>query len=113
VITAAATAFNTAMGTLPWVAEIGETDRNSSKQPILRLATLLITIVTNLILLSGPIIVLQIVVLGEMELFEGEQNGSLSTPQQLTIALILSILLGVWVISYLLGKQSLRKLLHR
>ena len=113
VITATATAFNTAMGTLPWVAEIGETDRNSSKQPILRLATLLITIITNLILLSGPIIVLQIVVLGEMELFGGEQNGSLSTPQQLTIAFILSILLGVWVISYLLGKQSLRKLLHR
>ena len=79
-ITATATAFNTAMGTLPWVAEIGGTDRDYSKQPVLRLATLLITIIANLILLSGPIIVLEIVVLGEMELFGGKQSGSLSTP---------------------------------
>ncbi len=113
VITATATAFNTAMGTLPWVAEIGEVDSASSKQPILRLVTLLITIVTNLILLSGPIIVLQIIVLGEIEFFGGRQSGSLSTPQQLTIVFILSILIGVWAISYFLGRQSLRKLLYR
>ena len=113
VITATATALNTAMGTLPWVAEIGETDRDSGKQPVLRLATLLVTMIANLILLSGPIIVLEIVVLGEMEFFGGKQNGSLSTPQQLTIVFILSILIGVWVISYLLGKQSLRKLLYK
>ena len=30
-ITATATAFNTAMGALPWVAEIGETDRDDSR----------------------------------------------------------------------------------
>ena len=113
VITATATAFNTAMGTLFWVAEIGETDRNFSKQPILRFATLVVTIVANLILLSAPIIILQIVVLGKMKLFGGRQSGSLSTSQQLTIGFILIILIGVWVISYLLGRQSLRKLLYR
>ena len=112
-ITATATAFNTAMGTLPWVAEIEETDRISNRQPILRLATLLIAIIANLILLSGPIIILQIVVLGEMELFGGQQSDSLSTPQQLTIVFIFSVLIGVWVLSYFLGKQSLRKLLYR
>ncbi len=113
VITATATAFNTAMGTLPWVAEIGETDWDSRKQPTLRFATLLVTMIANLILLSGPIIVLEIVVLGEMEFFGGKQNGSLSTPQQLTIVFILSTLIGVWVMLYLLGKQSLRKLLYQ
>ena len=113
VITATATAFNTAMGTLPWVAEIGETGRDFSKQPILRLATLLVTIIANIILIIAPTIILQIGVLGKMELFGGRQGGSLSTSQQLTIGFILIILIGVWGISYLLGRQSLRKLLYR
>ena len=113
VITATATAFNTAMGTLPWVAGIGETDRDFSKQPILRLATLLVTIITNIILIIAPTIVLQIVVLGKMELFGGRQSGLLSTSQQLTIGFILISLIGVWAISYFLGRQSLRKLLYR
>ena len=112
-ITAAATAFNTGMGTLPWVAEIGETDRDSSRKPALRLATLLATIIVNLILLSAPIIILQIAVLSEMQLFGGKQSGFLSTSQLLTIVLILIILIGVWTISYFLGRQSLRKLLYK
>ena len=112
-ITATATAFNTAMGTLPWVAEIGETDRDFSKQPVLRLATLLVTIIVNLILLTGPIIISQIVVLGKMKFFGGRQSDLLSTSQQLTIGFISIILAGVWAISYLLGRQSLRKLLYR
>ncbi len=113
VITATTTAFNTAMGTLPWVAEIGETDRDFSKRPVLRLATLLVTIIANLILLSAPTIILQIVVLGKIEFFGGKQSSSLSATQQLTIGFILIILIGVWAISYLLGRQSLRKLLYR
>ncbi|MYE90374.1 hypothetical protein F4X33_15405, partial [Candidatus Poribacteria bacterium] len=100
VITASATAFNTAMGTLPWVAEIGDADRDFSKQPVVRLATLLVTIIANLILLSAPIMILQMAVLGKMQFFGGEQSGLLSTAQQLTIGLILIILIGVWVISY-------------
>ena len=112
-ITAAATAFNTGMGTLPWVAEIGETDRDSSRKPVLRLATLLATIIVNLILLSAPTIILQIAVLGEMEFFGGKQSGLLSTSQLLTIVFIVIILLGVWIISYILGRRSLRQLLYR
>ena len=113
VITATATAFNTAMGTLPWVAEIGDVDRDFSKQPVLRLATLLVTIIANLVLLSAPIIILQIIVLGKMQFFGGRQSGSLLASQQLTIGFILIILVGVWTISYFLGRQSLRKLLYR
>ena len=113
VITATATAFNTAMGTMPWVAEIGGTDRDFSKQPLLRLATLLVTIIANLILLVVPTIILQIGVLGKMKLFGGRQSSSLSTSQQLTIGFILISLIGAWAISYFLGRQSLRKLLYR
>jgi hypothetical protein len=112
-ITAAATALNTAMGTLPWVAEIGETNRDFNRQPVLRFATLLGTIIANLILLSVPIIILQIVVLSKMKIFGGRQSDSIPATQLLTIAFILIILIGVWVISYLLGRQSLRKLLYR
>lgn len=113
VITATATAFNTAMGTLPWVAEIRETGQDFSKQPILRLTTLVVTIIVNLILFSAPTIILQIVVLGKMEFFGGRQRGLLSTSQQLTIGFILIILIGVWAILYFFGRQSLRKLLYR
>ena len=113
VITATATAFNTAMGTLPWVAEVGETGRDSGKRPALRLATLLVTIIANLILLGGPTVALNVVVLSEMQLFRGKPNTSLSALQLFTIAVTLSILMGVWVISYLLGRRSLRKLLYR
>lgn len=113
VITATATAFNTAMGTLPWVAEIRETGQDFSKQPILRLTTLVVTIIVNLILFSAPTIILQIVVLGKMEFFGGRQRGLLSTSQQLTIGFILIILIGVWAISYFFGRQSLRTLLYR
>lgn len=112
-ITATATAFNTAMGTLPWVAEIGEVNRDFSKQPVPRLATLLVTIIANLILLGAPTIILQIVVLGKMKFFGGRQSGLLSTSQQLTVGFILISLIGVWGTSYLLGRQSLRKLLYR
>ena len=112
-ITATATAFNTAMGTLPWVAEIGETNQDFNRQPVLRLATLLVTIIVNLILLSVPTIILQIVVLSEMKFFGGRQSGLIPATQLLIIALILFNLIGVWAISYLLGRQSLRKLLYR
>ncbi len=112
-IIATATAFNTAMGTLPWVAEIGETNRDFDRQPVLRFATLLVTIIVNLILLSVPTIILQIVVLSEMELFGGRQSGLIPATQLLIIAFILISLIGVWAISYLLGRQSLRKLLYR
>ena len=112
-ITATATAFNTAMGTLPWVAEIGETNRDFNRQPVLRFATLLITIIANLILLSVPTIILQIVVLSEMELFGGRQSGPIPATHLLIIAFILISLIGVWATSYLLGRQSLRKLLYR
>lgn len=112
-ITATATAFNTAMGTLPWVAEIGETNRDFDRQPVLRFTTLLITIIANLILLGVPTIILQIVVLSEMELFGGRQSGPIPATHLLIIAFILISLIGVWATSYLLGSQSLRKLLYR
>ena len=102
-ITMAATiAFNTAMGALPWVAEIGESSRDSRKRPVTRIATVFFTIVTNVVLLS-PALVWGIVVLG------GESIGLLKL---VGIAVTLVVLIGVWGLSYLSGKRSLRKLLN-
>ena len=109
VITATAIAFNTAMGTLPWVAEIGKTDRDSGKQPILRIATILLTIVANAVILIVPPLLLQFFILNEN--LNGTSHFSLSLAQQLIITATFSLMIGIWGTSYLLGKRSLRKLL--
>ena len=101
ITTAAVIAFNTAMGALPWVAEIGESYRDSRKMPVTRIATVLLTIVTNVVLLS-PALVWSIVIL---------DDESISVLKLLGIAATLVVLIGVWGLSYVSGKRSLRKLL--
>ena len=101
ITTAAAIAFNTAMGALPWVAEVGEPYRDSRKRPVTRIATILLTIVANAVLLSAAP-GWGIAVLGE---------ESISVLQQLGIAVTLIAMIGVWGLSYLSGKRLLRKLL--
>ena len=111
IITAAATAFNTAIGTLPWVAEVGKTDRDSGKRPVSRIATILLTFVVDIVIIVGPTLLLEIVVLNKIDSLRGELHFSLSTLQMITIAGLLSVLIVVSGVSYLLGKQALRKLL--
>jgi hypothetical protein len=111
IITAAATAFNTAIGTLPWVAEVGKTDRDSGKRPVSRIATILLTFVVDIVIIVGPTLLLEIVVLNKIDLLRGELHFSLSTLQMITIAGLLSVLIVVSGVSYLLGKRALGKLL--
>ena len=115
IITAAAIAFNTAIGTLPWVAEMGKTDWDSGKRPVLRLATILLTMVLNGVILIVPTVTLEFFVLND--LLDDMKAGilghvSISLWQQITIVAILCMMIGVWGASYLLGKRSLRKLLE-
>ncbi|MCZ6679905.1 MAG: hypothetical protein O7E52_21945 [Candidatus Poribacteria bacterium] len=112
-ITAAATAFNTAIGTLPWVAEIGKTDRDSGKRPVLRIGTILFTMIMNAVILVGLALLMEIVVLGKIQLFGEASSVSISPLQQLTVVGTLSVLIAVWGISYLMGRRFLRKLLYR
>ena len=101
ITTTAVISFNTAMGALPWVAEIGESYRDSRRMPVTRIATIFFAIAGNAVLLS-PVLVWGVVVLG------GE---SISVLKLLGIAATLVVLIGVWGLSYLSGKRSLRKLL--
>ena len=106
-ITAAAVAFNTAIGALPWIAEIGHADRTSVRRPVLRFVTMLGAMIINLILIAGPPLLLEIVLLKEIQTF----GGPLSAIQQMTLAGTVGLLAGVSCLSYLLGKRFLRKLL--
>lgn len=101
ITTTAVISFNTAMGALPWVAEIGESYRDSRRMPVMRIATIFFAIAGNAVLLS-PVLVWGVVVLG------GE---SISVLKLLGIAVTLIVMVGVWGLSYLSGKRSLRKLL--
>ena len=101
ITTAAVIAFNTAMGALPWVAEIGESYRDSRKMPVTRIATILFAIAANAVLLS-PTLVWGIVIL---------DDESISVLKLLGIAVTLIVMIGVWGLSYVSGKRSLRKLL--
>ena len=101
ITTIAVVAFNTAMGALPWVAEIGESYRDSRKMPVARIATSLIAIAANAVLLS-PTLVWGIVIL---------EDESVSVLQLLGIVVTLVVMVGVWGLSYLSGKRTLRKLL--
>lgn len=102
ITTAAVISFNTAMGALPWVAEIGEPYRDSRKRPVTRIATSFFAIAVNAVLLS-PIIIWGIAV------FDDE---SISVLKLLGIAVTLIVMVGVWGLSYVSGKRSLRKLLN-
>lgn len=99
--TGAVITFNTAMGALPWVAEIGESYRDSRKRPVARIATSLFAIAVNAVLLS-PTLIWGIAVL---------DDESISVFKVLGIAVTLAVMVGVWGLSYLSGKRSLRKLL--
>ena len=110
-ITATTIAFNTAIGTLPWVAEIEQENGETGKRPILRIATIFVTIIVNAILLIFPTFILLKIDLVDDVLIEVFHPLSLSMVQYAMIATTLGFLVGVWGISYLLGKHSLRKLL--
>ena len=110
-ITATTIAFNTAIGTLPWVAEIEQENGETGKRSILRMTTILVTIIINAVLLICPTLVLLKIDLVDDVLIEVFHPLPLSMVQYAMIVTTLGFLVGVWGISYLLGKRSLRKLL--
>lgn len=110
-ITATTIAFNTAIGTLPWVAEIEQENGETGKRPILRIATILVTIIVNGVLLICPTLVLLKIDLFDDILIEVFHPLPLFMVQYAMVATTLGFLVSVWGISYLLGKRSLRALL--
>ena len=83
-VTATAAAFNTALGALPWVAQIGTASGAVVKKPILRTATMAGGIIAN-----ATVVVM-----------------SATTAKFILLAL-------VWVVSYFAGREFLKRLLTR
>ena len=83
-VTATATAFNTALGALPWVAEAGPISGSVVKKPVLRLTTLAGGIIANVAIVVT----------------------SATTTKFVLLAL-------VWVVSYFAGREFLKRLLAR
>ena len=116
-------AFNTAIGTLPWMAGIQRTNQEKGsgfnfatshqffgeKGSISRLATLFGAVIANIILIIGPVILL--IVNRFIEMYDDAEPFSLSVIQQIITGAMVLFMVGVWCISYLMGKRSLRKLL--
>ena len=83
-VTATAPAFNTALGALPWVAEIGAGGGGVAKKPVLRIITLAGGIIANVTIVVT----------------------SATTTKFVLLAL-------VWVVSYFAGREFLKRLLAR
>ena len=83
-VTATAPAFNTALGALPWVAEIGAGGGGVAKKPVLRIATLAGGIIANVTIVVT----------------------SATNTKFVLLAL-------VWVVSYFAGREFLKRLLAR
>ena len=123
--TAVTIAFNTAVGTLPWIAEIQKANQeirsgsdsamshqfSDEKRPILRMATLFVTIIANLILIIGPVLILLKINLLDEALSNLSEQFSLSVMQKIVVGTTLLFMVSVWHSSYLIGRRSLWKLL--
>ena len=83
-VTATATAFNTALGALPWVAETGTASGAVVKKPVLRTGTM-----------AGGIIA----------------NAAVVVTSATTAKFVLLVL--VWAVSYFAGREFLKRLLAR
>ena len=101
-VTATAAAFNTALGTLPWVAEIETADGAAGRKPILRIATMTGGIVANItyVVISAPS--------ADLPAMADVMFGVVSADTAK-----FALLACVWVASYFSGRELLRKLLPR
>jgi len=109
-ITVTATGVNTAIGTLPWVAEIETTIYASEKRPVFRIATMVGGVIANAAIVIAPAMVFELFVL------QGAPVDISSRVSPLTIyALVctttLVFLVCVWGASYLIGRRTLRRLM--
>ena len=122
--TAMVIAFNTAIGTLPWMVGIQRTDQEKGsgsnfaashqflgeKGSIARMATLGVAITANIILVSGPMFILLTINLLNEAYSDSEQFLFAVVPK-IIVGVMVLFMVGVWYISYLMGRRSLRKLL--
>lgn len=122
--TAMVIAVNTTIGTLPWMAGIQRTNQENGsgsnfaashqflgeKGSIPRMATLGVAIIANIILVCCPMFILLTINLFN-EAYSDSEQFLFSVVPQIIVGVMVLFMVGVWYISYLMGKRFLRKLL--
>ncbi len=96
--------INTAVGSLPWMAEVGVAQRN----PSARAATIIFSLIIDIFLLMGPIFLL-------VATWEDNNIPILNIPpyaaKAATVGVVILIFVIFFAMAYFIGKKSLAKLL--
>jgi len=98
---------NLSIGSLPWMAEVGQWKK--SRNPTARIATYILSMIFEIILLVGPMIIL--FVTWENEDLPFFSNFPRYVAKATGIGIILLLFLGVFIASYVIGKRNLYRLI--
>jgi len=107
VLTAALVAINLTIGSLPWMAEIGQWKK--SPNPTARIATYILSMMFEIILLIGPTIILFIAWESEELPLFSQFPGYVA--KFAAIGTVVLLFLGVFITSYVIGKRNLSRLI--
>ena len=102
------TAFNTAVGSLPWICEIDVHSQTRRQRPGMRLVTMILTMVVNIVVLVIPLMVWQFVFIAENR-FGLLEDYSIVVIQQLVLLIMLVSLVLLCLGSNIIGIKFLKK----
>ena len=105
---ASATAFNTAVGSLPWICEINVHSQTHRRRPMMRFATMALTMAVNIVVLVIPLMIWQFVFIAENR-FGLLEDYSIVVVQQLVLLIMLVSLVLLCLGSNIIGVRFLRK----
>ena len=102
------TAFNTAVGSLPWICEIDVHGQTPRRRPMIRVVTMALTMVVNIVVLVTPLMTWQFVFIAENQ-FGLLEGYSIAVVQQLTLLIMITSLILLCLGSNMIGLRFLRK----
>ena len=103
-----ATAFNTAVGSLPWICEIDVHSQTHRRRPMMRFATMALTMAVNIVVLVIPLMIWQFVFIAENQ-FGVLEEYPIAVIQQLILLIMVASLILLCFGSNIIGVRFLRK----
>jgi hypothetical protein len=108
VFTASLVAINLSIGSLPWMAEVGQW--KTSRNPTARIATYILSMIFDLIVLIGPTVIL--FVAWEEKDLPFFSRFPRYVAKSTAIVIVLLLFFGVFITSYVIGKRNLSRLIR-
>ena len=102
------TAFNTAIGSLPWICEIDVHNQTSNRRPVMRFVTMVLTMVVNIVVLVVPLVIWQFVFIAENR-FGLLESYPIFVVQQLVLLIMVTLLVLLCLGSNIIGIRFLSK----